>query len=103
MQPATYIDANEFIETLLAKGLVIVSVKELQASKDIDRNRLMRRKALSLSEIVRANLLPLKTVKGIADWIAKGKIKPGETFQEASGYKRVMVLTSAIKRLGYGE
>ena len=103
MQPAIYIDANEFMETLLAKGLVIVSVKELQASKEIDRNRLMRRKALSLSEIVRANLLPLKTVKGIADWIRTGKIKPGETYQEKSGYKRVMVLTSAIKRLGYGE
>jgi hypothetical protein len=65
---ATYIDANEFIETLLAKGLVIVSVKELQASKEIDCNRLMRRKSVSLSEIVRANLLPLKTVKGVMGW-----------------------------------
>ena len=101
MQTATYIDANEFMETLVAKGLVIVSVKELNASKEIDRNRLMRRKALSLSEIVRAELLPLKTTKGVNDWIISGKIKPSETFQEASGYKRVMVLTSAIKRLGY--
>lgn len=101
MATPTYIDANEFLETLQAKGLVIVSAKELQANKEIDRNRLMRRKALSLSEIVRAELLPLKTVKGVMDWIAKGKIKPGETYQEASGYKRVMVLTSAIKRLGY--
>ncbi len=103
MKPSTYIDANEFMETLLAKGLVIVSAKEFQASKEIERNRLMRRKALSLSEIVRANLLPLKTVKGVNDWIAKGKIKPGETYQESTGYKRVMVLTAAIKRLGYDE
>lgn len=103
MKTPTYIDANEFMETLLAKGLVIVSVKELEASKAIDRNRLMRRKSLSLSEIVRANLLPLKTAKGVNDWIISGKIKEGEWYQEASGYKRVMVLTAAIKRLGYGE
>ena len=103
MKPPTYIDANEFMETLLAKGLVIVSVKELEASKAIDRNRLMRRKSLSLSEIVRADLLPLKTPKGVNDWIISGKIKEGEWYQEASGYKRVMVLTQAIKRLGYGE
>lgn len=103
MKIPTYIDANEFMETLLAKGLVIVSVKELEASKAIDRNRLMRRKSLSLSEIVRANLLPLKTAKGVNDWIISGKIKEGEWYQEASGYKRVMVLTAAIKRLGYGE
>lgn len=103
MATPIYIDANEFMETLLAKGLVIVSAKDLVANKEIDRNRLMRRKALSLSEIVRAELLPLKTVKGVMDWIHSGKIKPGEWYQEKSGYKRVMVLTAAIKRLGYAE
>lgn len=103
MQPATYIDANDFIETLKAQGLVIVSAKEFEANKDIERNRLMRRKSLSLSEIVKAKLLPLQTVKGVRGWILSGKIKENEYYQEASGYKRVMVLTSAIKRLGYGE
>lgn len=103
MKPATYIDANDFIETLLAKGLVIVSVKEFEAGKDIERRKLMRRKSLSLTEIVRAKLLPLATVKGVMDWIHSGKIKEGEWYQEASGYKKVMVLTAAIKRLGYDE
>lgn len=103
MKPSTYIDANEFMETLLAKGLVIVSVKEFEAGKEIERRKMMRRKSLSLSEIVKAKLLPLKTAKGVNDWILSGKIKEGEWYQEASGYKRVMVLTSAIKRLGYDE
>ena len=103
MKPATYIDANDFIETLLVKGLVIVSVKEFEAGKELQRNRLMRRKALSLSEIVKAKLLPLATVKGVNGWILSGKIKEGEWYQESSGYKKVMVLTAAIKRLGYGD
>jgi len=103
MKPATYIDANEFMETLLAKGLVIVSAKEFEAGKEIERRKLMRRKSLSLSEIVKAKLLPLSTVKGVNGWILSGKIKDGEWYKEASGYKKVMVLTAAIKRLGYDE
>lgn len=103
MKPGTYIDANEFIETLLAKGLVIVSAKEFEAGKDIERRKLMRRKSLSLSEIVKAKLLPLETVKGVNDWIISGKIKEGEWYKESGGYKKVMVLTAAIKRLGYDE
>jgi hypothetical protein len=35
----------------------------------------MKRKALSLSEIVEHRLLPLKTTKGVNDWIIAGKIK----------------------------
>jgi len=101
MAAINYIDADDFIETLKSKGLVIVSVKDFEASKDIERNRLMRRKSLSLREIVRAKLLPLQTVKGVKDWILSEKIKKNEWYQEASGYKRVMILTSAIKRLGY--
>jgi hypothetical protein len=37
----------------------------------------MKRKALSLSEIVEHRLLPLK-LKGVNDWIIAGKIKPNE-------------------------
>jgi hypothetical protein len=103
MKPGTLIDANEFIENLIAKGLVIVSVKEFEATKDIERRRAMRKTALTLTEIVRLGLLPIKTSKGVNDWILNGKIKPGEFYQESKGYKRIMVLTAAIKRLGYVE
>lgn len=96
-----YINAAEFIETLKSQGLVIVSVYEYEATKDMRRKKLMRRKSLSLNEIAENNLLPIGSKKGINDWIIAGKIKPEETYREESGKKRVMVLTSAIKRLGY--
>jgi hypothetical protein len=103
MKPGTLIDANEFMENLIAKGLVIVSVKEFEASKEIERRKMMRKTALPLADIVRLGLLPVKTSKGVNDWILNGKIKPGEYYQESKGYKKIMVLTAAIKRLGYVE
>lgn len=101
MKPGTLIDANEFMETLIAKGLMIVSVKEFEAGIQMEQKRLMRKKYLTLTEIVRAKLLPLKTSKGVIDWITDEKIKPTEWYRETKGHKRVLVHTSAIKRLGY--
>ena len=98
---ATYIDANEFIDALTSRGLVIVSIQEFEAGKDLVRKRLMRRKALTLKEIADHALLPVKDKKTVNDWIINGKIKPAETYREATGKKRVMVLTIAIRRLGY--
>lgn len=103
MKPGTLIDANEFMETLISKGLMIVSVKDFEASKEIERRKMMRKRALTLTEIVRLGLLPVKTTKGVNDWILSGKIKPTEWYQESKGYKRILVLTAAIKRLGYVE
>jgi hypothetical protein len=101
MVAPVYINASEFIEQLQSKGLVIVSVKDFEAGKEIARRKLMRRKALTLSEIANNGLLPVKTKKGVNDWIISGKIKEYETYTEGTGKKRVMVLTSAIIRLGY--
>ncbi|MNQ92328.1 hypothetical protein D3C85_1077500 [compost metagenome] len=103
MGAINYIDANEFIEALKSQGLVIVSVREYEATKDMKRKKLMRRRSLSLSEIADNHLLPVKNKKTVNDWILSGKIKPDETYREESGRKRVMVLTSAIKRLGYDD
>lgn len=101
MAAINYINANDFIETLKSHGLVIVSISEFEAGKDAVRKRLMRRKALTLKEIADNRLLPVKDKKTVNDWILNGKIKPNETYQEATGRKRVMVLTIAIRRLGY--
>ncbi|WP_281321987.1 hypothetical protein [Flavobacterium aestivum] len=103
MKQNTYINASDFIESLQSMGLIIVSAREFEASKDLDRKRMMRKKALSLKEIVDFKLLPLKSKKGVESWISRGKIKSDEIFQEQTGQKRIMVLTSAIKRLGYGD
>ena len=101
MAAINYINANDFIETLKSQGLVIVSIHEFEAGKELARKRLMRRKALTLKEIADHKLLPVKNKKTVNDWIVNGKIKPTETYQEKAGQKRVMVLTIAIRRLGY--
>jgi len=101
MAAPVYINASEFIDQLQSKGLVIVSVKDFEAGKEITRRKLMRRKALTLQEIASNGLLPIKTKKGVNDWILSGKIRKEETYIEAGPKKRVMVLTSAIIRLGY--
>ena len=101
MTAIKYINASEFKEVLQVRGLVIVSVDEYEAVKEMKRKKLMKRKSLSLSEIADNNLIPVTSKKGVNDWIIAGKIKPDETYREESGKKRVMVLTSAIRRLGY--
>ena len=101
MAAPNYINANDFIETLKSHGLVIVSIHEFELGKDAVRKRLMRRKSLSLKEIADHKLLPVKDKKTVKDWVLNGKILPTETYQEAAGRKRVMVLTAAIRRLGY--
>jgi flagella basal body P-ring formation protein FlgA len=102
MSEAVFINANEFIETLKAQGLCIVSASEFEAHKEILRRKIMRRNSLTLKEIVDHKLLPLTTKKGVEDWILKKKIKPEEVIRESDGKKRILVLTSAITRLGYG-
>jgi hypothetical protein len=101
MSATNYINANDFIETLKSHGLVIVSIREFEAGKDAARKRLMKRKSLCLKEISDHRLLPVKNKKTVNDWIINGKIKPNETYQESTGRKRVMILTTAIRRLGY--
>lgn len=101
MSNIKYINANEFIEMLKLQGLVIVSASEFEASNQLRRKKLMKRKSLSLSEIVKAGIFPIKTTKSLLHWIENEKIKPGEWYQEQEGRKRMMISTEAIKRLGY--
>jgi hypothetical protein len=51
MAVINYVDVNEFLANLKGSLASIVSVKEFEAGKEI-RKKLMKRKALSLSEIV---------------------------------------------------
>lgn len=101
MNENIYINADEFLESLKLKGLVIVSAREYEATKDIDRRRMMKKKALTLKEIVDFKLLPVRSKKGVESWIHRGKIKPDEVIRESTGKQRFLVLTSAIRRLGY--
>lgn len=102
MQP-NYINANDFIETLKSQGLVIVSLSEFELNNSLIRKRLMKKKAVSCAEILQGKLLPLKTAKGIIDWTLNGKIKETEFYNESTGKRKLMIMTSAIKRLGYDD
>jgi hypothetical protein len=101
MAATKLVDVNDFMSVLQERGLLIVSAAEFEAGKMTARKKLIRKKALSLSEIVKNNFLPVRTTKVLADWIASGKIKSTEWYQEQNGHKKIMILTSAVKRLGY--
>jgi len=103
MSQPKYIDVNEFMNMLKANSLIIVSASEFESSKQIQRRKLMKRKSLSLDEILKAGFFPIKVTKTLIDWTISGKIKDTEWYKEADGKKRIMILTAAIKRLGYDE
>lgn len=103
MSQSRFIDVNEFMEMLKANSLIIVSASEFEASKQIQRRKLIKRKSLSISEIVKAGFFQIKNSKTLIDWCQSGKIKENEWYQETTGKKKVMILTSAIKRLGCDE
>jgi predicted transcriptional regulator len=95
-----YVDVNEFMAALKSKGLLIVSSKEWEAVQVITARKLMKKRALSLSEIANNDLLGKKMSKRTVErMIESGVIKPNETFQETTGNKKVMILTAAINRL----
>jgi len=91
-----------FLET---KGLAIVPKGMIEDVNERRLNRqrktLMANKAVTLKEIIDARLLPLQSKQGVRSWIESGKILPTETYVNENGL--VMVMTAAIKRLGYAE
>jgi len=99
MAHPVYINATDFIETLKAQGLVIVSMAEHEAAKDYAQQRALRKKSLSTKEISDLELLGKINKKTVQRWIDSGKIKSTEWYPESGPMKRIMILTTAIKRL----
>jgi predicted transcriptional regulator len=95
-----YVNVNEFMAALKSKGLLIVSSKEWEAVQVIAARKLMKKRALTLSEIANNDLLGKKMSKrSVERMIENGVIKPNETYQESKGTKKIMILTTAINRL----
>jgi hypothetical protein len=98
-----FVNISEFVDYLKSNDLVIVSKSEFAAVTDEDLNllraRMLKRKSLSISEIIQCKLLPLNSKQGVLHWINGGIIKEDEMYKNASG--KIYILTSAIKRLGY--
>jgi hypothetical protein len=99
-----FINVTDFINHLKQHDLVIVSRSELLNSSkielDLKRRDFLKKKDLSIKDVIDAKFLPVGTKNGVRNWIAEGKIKEGEVYKNSVG--QIRILTSAIKRLGYG-
>jgi len=100
-----FVNVADFMEHLKRNDLVIVSRKDLLNSSKIEldllRRDLIKKKDLSIKQIIDAKLLPITTKSGVRNWISVGKFKDNEVFKTSVG--EIRILTSAIKRLGYVE
>lgn len=95
------IKVADLVKYLEDNDLLIVSASEFQANKEIELNalraRLLRKKALCVSDIVKAKLLPYTSSQGVRHWIEKKLKKDVHYYQEVSGKKRIMILTDVVK------
>jgi len=95
------VSVQEFMDHLRLNDLVIVKRGELLDSTKINlelmQANFLKRKHLSCGEIVKAQLLPLKSDEGVRHWIKSERIAKDEYFYTNSG--RLRILVTAIKRL----
>lgn len=92
---------SEFMNFLKQNDLVIVSASEFQANKQVElsvlRSRLLKKKAVTVSQIVQAQLLPYSTKQGVRHWMEKNLKEGVHWYQEVKGQKRIMILIEALK------
>ena len=95
------VPVEDFLNYLKSKGLVIVRADEFQANKQIELNalraRLMKKKAVSVSDVVKARLLNYTTEQGVRHWVQRNLKENEHYYQEKSGKKRIMILTQILK------
>jgi hypothetical protein len=105
MAAPVLINVNDFMAMLKAEGLVIVKGDELenvaQARLYNLQRKYMRKNSLTFKQVVDAKLLPLNSKTSIQKWVDAGKFKKGEIYETSGGVR--MMMTSAIRRLGYTE
>lgn len=101
MSTPQFISVPELMQHLKDNDLVIVSKKQLLDNETLKvellRKDLLKKKWMSLQEVVAGKFLPITTKSGVRSWIDSGKIKADAVNHDSRG--RIMVLTSEIKRL----
>ena len=99
----TVIKTAEFVNYLKKEGLVIVSKAELErignTEKALMRKDMLSRKFLKLTEVLKLELLPVKSKCSLERWIENGVFLPSEVSKNA--YNQTIILTSSLIRLGY--
>lgn len=90
---------DDFLDYLKKNDLVIVSASEFQANKQIElsalRGRLMKKRAIRISDIVKAQLLPYKSKTSVDRWVKNKLTENIHWYRDKAG--RIMVLTEAVK------
>lgn len=104
MQEIKVIPVKDFLNHLKENGLVIGKASDFVANRTFDlqvkRSNLKKKKAVTLKEILDAKIISQTSKRTINRWIESGKIHEGEWYKCAKT-NRVMILTSALVRLGY--
>lgn len=97
------IKAADFADYLHKQGLIIVSKVELERMAKIEmsqkRKDLLSRNHLKLTEILKLELLPVKSKRSLERWIENGTFLPSEVSKNRLG--QTIILTSSLYRLGY--
>lgn len=94
------VSVAEFMQHLKDNNLVIVRQDELEKNAEINRMQLLKRKDLSLSEIVKAKFFNVKDTETLRRWCLSGKFSKDGFYQLQNGQFRI--LTTAIKTKLYG-
>lgn len=94
------INADDFMQLLHDRGLIIVSAVDFEMNKTLMQQQLLKRKSLSLTEVVKAGFFPIKDSETLRRWCLEGKFGPdGYTKTESGRYK---ILTKRLKEVLYG-
>ena len=97
------IKASDFAKYLEKKGLIIVKKSHLALAPEAAiyklRMDLLKRKYLTLREILMLELLPVKSKSTLERWIANETFLPLEVSRNRNN--QIIILTSSLTRLGY--
>jgi len=90
------IDIQAFVNYLRENDLVIVSRRMIEKKRP-DVKWLLKRKSVSINELARSGILPVKTKQSVRNWIDAGKIRPDAVFKDKNG--KLRIANAEIKRL----
>lgn len=99
MSKAQLISVDDFMQHLKHNNLIIVPKDTWCKDADLRvlKSKMLRKKALTIQQIVKAELLPVTTRNSVVNWINNQTILPTETFESSNGV--TMILTTAVIRL----
>lgn len=101
MESNAVVRVSDFMQYLRENNLVIVAQGELQANAEIQRAQLLRKKCLSLNEVLQGRFFNVKSAETLRRWCVAGKFGNDGCYQLENGQFRI--LSAAIKKIVYGD